>query len=50
MSGKTFVKPEGSTHVLGFKRTAKPEISAIYADKIGIVSLEKRVCSHGQSN
>ena len=26
VSGQAFVKPEDSTHVLGFKKTAKPEI------------------------
>lgn len=50
MSGQTFVKPEDSTHVLGFKKTAKPEISTLYADKINIASLEELVCSHCQSN
>ena len=50
MSGQTFVKPEDSTHVLGFKKTAKPEVSTLYADKIYIASLENLVCSHCQSN
>jgi hypothetical protein len=50
VSGQTFVRPEDSTHVLGFKKTAKPEISTLYADKINIASLEELVCSHCQSN